>query len=181
MAALSGSFADLAKLGGRFRRIASGELLEEASRRLAAEAMTQLQLGFRKSRDPYGQAWKPLARRHGKPLLDTGRLRNSFTSVVTPTGFRIGTNVRYASYHQHGTKGRTKGSTRFQAVSKRGRFIAHGSKAASRGRSVRVRALNFRAGGGRIPQRMMLPEGKLGPIWARAFQRAARATVRKFK
>lgn len=69
-------------------------------------------LGFKDSRDPYGQPWKPLApatiarRRKGSstPLLDTGRLRNSITRRVLAggNGVEIGSNVIYAAIHNFG-------------------------------------------------------------------------------
>lgn len=72
---------------------------------------------FRGSHDPRGNPWQPLKyrqggkmrrgqygpRRAGKPLMKTGRLRASFSTAVTPNGFRIGTAVQYAGYHQTGT------------------------------------------------------------------------------
>jgi phage gpG-like protein len=33
-------------------------------------------------------------------LVDTGRLQNSFSTIVIPGGFAVGTNVEYAKYHQ---------------------------------------------------------------------------------
>lgn len=68
--------------------------------------------GFNQSRDPYGKRWKPLdseylANRSGlsnKPLIKTGRLRDSITYRVRGTDVELGTDVPYAKYHQ-GTDG----------------------------------------------------------------------------
>lgn len=152
-------------------------LYHRAKVRCAAAAIVELQLGFRESRDPYGTPWAPLKVRAGKPLLDTARLRNSFTIRFTDTGFAIGTNVAYAPYHQYGTGGRKADATRFQAVGKGGRFKAH---AKAKGKFVGVRALNFKAGAGGIPARPMVPEGRLGPIWGKAFEEAIARTLQDF-
>lgn len=145
--------------------------------RAAAAALTELQLGFRESRDPYGRPWAPLKYRKGKPLLKTARMRNSFTVRITPTGFRIGTNVAYAEFHQRGTQGRKAAMTRFMAAGKNGRFISHAKAGARKAGSVSVRALNFKAGTGGIPKRQMVPEGDPGPIWGKAIEGAVARTV----
>lgn len=63
--------------------------------------LTEVQLGFRSGRDPYGQPWRPPLR-GGQPLRDTGRLRDSFTYHVGSGELELGTNVRYARPHQQG-------------------------------------------------------------------------------
>jgi phage virion morphogenesis protein len=108
---------DLAKLDGliaTFRRAADPGMLEKMNRTIAENLVTQVRMGFRLSRDPYGTAWKPLkgARTRnkrggdrGKPLVDTGRLRGSLSySDVSPRGFRLGSNVAYAPVHQYGSR-----------------------------------------------------------------------------
>lgn len=81
-----------------------------------------IHLTFRDSVDPYGQPWTPLspvtiARRRkqsSKPLLDTGRLRNSISYAATRDEVRVftGTEVIYAATQQFGARkgqyGRTK-------------------------------------------------------------------------
>lgn len=80
-------------------------------RGIGADVVAEAQLGFRESRDPYGLPWRPLSprtvarRRKGssKPLLDTGRLRNSITyRLLGSTGVEIGSNTAYAAIHQFG-------------------------------------------------------------------------------
>lgn len=100
---LRGDFRKLDTLVVKLERLAKGGALDAMKKNLAAEALTQLRLGFRGSKDPYGNPWKPLKRRKGKPLDDTGRLRGSFTATPTSTGFRIGSNVTYAAPHQTGS------------------------------------------------------------------------------
>lgn len=72
------------------------------------EALTQVQLGFRAERDPNGQPWAPLKYRTGRILSLTARLRRSFNARVTGSGsgvrVSVGTNVKYAKFHQYGTR-----------------------------------------------------------------------------
>lgn len=86
--------------------------LKPAFEEIGAAVTSEVLLGFRNSVDPYGKAWakiKPRPTRKGgniagrdKPLLDTGRLRNSMTYNADKSSVRIGTNVVYAEQHQIG-------------------------------------------------------------------------------
>lgn len=186
---IKGDFAGLARLQAKLKSLASEDTHVRLANVLGAEAITQIQLGFRSSRDPYGVPWAPLKRRSGKPLLDTGRLRSSFSYNARRGSFVVGTNVSYAKFHQHGTAGRSKASQRFQPIDKHGRFASKtrsgrvivGSR---KGRGLRLargavsfKSLNFQAGGGAIPQRMMVPEGTMGRIWKAAFDATAKRFV----
>ena len=73
---------------------------------------------FESSAAPDGSAWAPLSsatvaikprRQNGKPLVDTGRLRQSITVEAGPRSFRFGTNVAYAGSHQLGARTRVFG------------------------------------------------------------------------
>lgn len=70
--------------------------------RIGAALVSQVQLGFKAGQSPYAQAWKPLKLRQGQPLRDTGRLRNSITSLPDQSGVTVGTNLIYAAVHQFG-------------------------------------------------------------------------------
>lgn len=234
---------------------------------MGAEALKLVQMGFRSSVDPYGQRWAPLQHRKGKPLLDTGRLRNSFSYQAYPDGFEIGSGASYAKFHQYGTNGRRSASTQRRFVNAKGKFttkekaVSEGKvamarslresfrtdrdqkradkiqarldrtlgkrakRAKSKGRGtkrhgpmtrdarlkaavgntknamaatrlrkqlaeikgrmasragknvVRVRFINHKAGSGKVPRRMMVPEGTLGPGWAQALEASARRFV----
>jgi len=90
-----------ANLGPAFREIGEG-------------VKSDAQLRFKDGQDPYGKPWAKLkaatiaARRKGKgvdqdkPLLDTGRLRNSIASRPGPSGVQVGSNAAYAAIHQFG-------------------------------------------------------------------------------
>jgi phage virion morphogenesis protein len=99
----------IARLGERARNLAP------AMREIGSGVVDDARLRFRDSKDPYGAPWQRLkastlaARRKGsgpgqaKPLLDTGRLRNSVTYRVDgPDAVVVGTNVAYAAIHQFG-------------------------------------------------------------------------------
>lgn len=42
-----------------------------------------IRLGFRSSTDPWGNPWRPLVVRKGKPLVDTGQMRSSIAARVS--------------------------------------------------------------------------------------------------
>lgn len=152
-----------ARLARRVRNAASPETYNRLKKAIAAEAVTQVQLGFREGRDPYGNPWSPPKFRIGKPLLDTGRLRSSFAAQITPTGFRIGSNVKYANVHQYGAVIRPKAARalRFPLGKGKGAKIAFAQKVT-------------------IPQRQMVPErGRLGRIWGRAFKAVYQRELRR--
>lgn len=95
----------LERLGERARD------LSPAMREIGAGVVADAQMRFKDSRDPYGAAWKKLARRtiaqrrgkSDKPLLDTGRLRNSISyQLLGQSAVQIGSNVKYAAIHQFG-------------------------------------------------------------------------------
>jgi phage gpG-like protein len=97
--------ARLRLLVNRLEAIANEALTRKVSVNLQEEALALVRKGFQTSTNPYGERWKPLKVRKGMPLIDTARLRNSFARrAVTNTGFGIGTNVAYMSYHQEGTR-----------------------------------------------------------------------------
>lgn len=179
--ALKGDFGKLVKIRAQVGRMADPMLMARLARVVGAEALTQVQLGFRQSRDPYGEAWAPLTRREGKPLLDTGRLRNSFSYRVHGGHFVVGTNVEYAAAHQFGTNGRRVASSRSMPTDESGRFMSRKSAGVKKGRKVQAlwhsfKRLNFKVGGGKIPARPMMPTGSrgLGKIWQEAFDETAR-------
>jgi phage gpG-like protein len=120
---------------------------------IGQEALFQSLMCFEKSRDPYGNRWKPLKMRAGQPLLDTGRLRNSLNvRVLSTTSLEVATDVKYARLHQFGgTVEAKKKALSWQANGKR--FFA---------RRVRV------------PARPYLPDSRGVPrSWAKAFNLVA--------
>lgn len=185
MGLTGGGLGGLKQLRRRLEIMRGPQTRAGLAKAMGAAALKELQDGFRKSQDPYGNAWKPLARNRArnakkggssKPLLDTGRLRRSFVVNPSSSGFTIWTKTKYAPFHQYGTGGRAKESVRLQPVSKRGRFVKRSKvgKMPKKAGATRVRALTFAAGSGKIPARMMVPSrsGGLG-LWRAPMQGAA--------
>lgn len=75
----------------------------EPMREIAGFMETEVSLGFRDSRSPYGEAWDPV-QRGGQPLVDKGILRNSINSQYGADFAEVGTNVVYGPIHQFGGK-----------------------------------------------------------------------------
>lgn len=99
----------------------------------AQDLKTLVDDSFDQSRAPDGTGWEPLKpatvrkRRRGssKPLVDTGQLRNSITSVALNASLRVGTNVPYAGVHQFGG-GRGIPARPFLPISSTGDFVERG-------------------------------------------------------
>jgi phage gpG-like protein len=105
---LQGDFGGLEDLQERIRKLAQPAFTAAVARRLTGTAIKLLADEFRGSKDPYGVPWKPLKRREGKPLLDTGRLRAAAVGQTAGQSsgaiVRVVIPVEYASYHQDGTR-----------------------------------------------------------------------------
>jgi hypothetical protein len=127
MAVLRGDFGALEDLQRRIREVTNPRFREEVAHRLAGTAIKLLADEFRQSRDPYGNAWKPVFRNRARdrrarsrraaagkkargdlPLVDTTHLRTAATAAAADTSsgstVRILIPVDYASYHQDGTR-----------------------------------------------------------------------------
>lgn len=60
-----------------------------------------IDLNFIKEGSELGKPWQPLANpTGGKILQDTGRMRNSFSSIITNTRVVISNSVPYFKFHQ---------------------------------------------------------------------------------
>lgn len=174
---MPGDAQALEQLAKRIGELAKGSAQKSIVKAIANAAIAQSLGCFRESRDPYGTAWAPLKSRNGKPLLRTGRLRSSI--AVQESGdasFRIGSNVRYAVFHQQGVdkvfkrKARTQEMLRRARGKKAGQFVKFNTKI--RGENLTASVLRFAAKDVHItiPRRQFIPDrGFLGPIWAKAF------------
>lgn len=92
--------ADLRNIQDVLNRFRS-DLLTPFLRDVGQRLVNDFKMGFRRSKAPDDTPWKPV-QRGGKPLIDTGRLRNSIHANVQPRKLEIGTNVKYAATHQFG-------------------------------------------------------------------------------
>lgn len=84
--------------------------LTPVMRVISEDLKTFIDSRFESSQSPSGAPWQPLKpatiarRRQGssKPLVDTGRLRNSISARPQKQSLEFGTNVVYAGTHQFG-------------------------------------------------------------------------------
>lgn len=154
---LRGDYAKLARLQTKLKDLAADDTRAQLSNVVGAAALSRVQLGFRASESPYGEAWAPLKiRAGGKPLLDTGRMRSSISYRPSSNGFEIGTNFVGAAVHQFGA----------EIVPKRGKFLRFRGKI--HGRTRRTTGWLF-ARKVTIPARPFMPNASRGipPTWLR--------------
>lgn len=104
MLRVRGNFGGLAKWIATFAALASSGLPESVHRQAAEAILTEVKLGFREGRDPYGKRWPKPKHRDGAPLRDRGLLANSWEQFTTSSGFEIFTDVEYAGYLHNGTR-----------------------------------------------------------------------------
>lgn len=104
MAGLKYDGRRLKQIQTRMKRLGGRQFRRELNTELGQDAMFLVHRGFETSADPYGRRWQGPKRRKGMPLLDTGRLRNSFSVRYTSAGFYLSSRTAYASYLQNGTR-----------------------------------------------------------------------------
>ena len=104
---LSGDFGALREFAGQLEKAGHSKALQELSENLAEEALDLVAEGFKGEHDPSGRSWKPKKKPDGRSILvgKTSRLRRGWHRKVANTrGFTIGPAVKYAGYHQFGTR-----------------------------------------------------------------------------
>lgn len=109
MSGVSGDFRALDALIGRLGKLGP-EMRGECAAVFAEQFRTLTSEGFDNATAPDGTPWAPLAprtvarrrKRSARPLLDTGRLRNSIAITSDADGVYLSTPVRYAATHQYG-------------------------------------------------------------------------------
>jgi phage gpG-like protein len=171
---IKGDFDALGELREQVKELSRASTRSTFSKLCGASALQLLQREFETSTDPTGKAWAPLKRRDGQPLLDTGRLRNSFgITHANSGGFTLGTNVLYAEVHQSGAT--IEHPPRVNAHNRRGRFVAR-SKTSRIKRAVRISYTGTFTT--KIPARPMVPENELPPRWQKAFEDEADELLR---
>lgn len=183
---ITGDFAKLGKLVDRIGGVASGEWMKNVlHKQFAREARTQVQLGFRQSRDPYGVPWEHTEWSSPKPLRKSGMLGNSFTSEPTDAGFVVGTSKIYARSHQEGLTIKAKPG-KVLAWKKNGgkavgftigqRTLKSGKVKSAKGAAIYDWAF---AKSVTLRKRMMVPEDSWGRIWAEAMRKVADVAWKK--
>ncbi len=106
MSGVKGDFVRLKQLATSLRK-ASKTARNDVLRVFAADVAYRVDRCFLRSENPYGGRWEPLKaetgrRAGGKPLLDTGRLRNSIHARAIQGGVRVSSNVVYAAIQNYG-------------------------------------------------------------------------------
>jgi len=109
MSGVRGDFRALSELITKLGR-ASTEVRDGCAAAFAEEIRTRVTDDFSAARAPDGSSWRPLSprtiarRRKGstRPLLDTGRLRNSIHVTHDASGVYVQTSVVYAATHNFG-------------------------------------------------------------------------------
>ena len=170
-----GDFTGLEDLRRRFAAMSGGGFREDVARACAEAATKLIDDEFRESRSPYGQPWAPLVLRPGgKPLADTGaHLRSTLTPKADSTGFTVSTPFKGAAVHQYGAVIRAKTSRGLRFRGKSVRTTLSGGKSGPLKKPKLTYGSWITKQQVTIPQRQYMPEGDLGPIWARALNDAA--------
>lgn len=86
------------------------EIRTQCAEVFAEQIKTLVSEGFDAAKAPDGSAWAPLSartiarrrKRSSRPLLDTGRLRNSIAVTHDANGVYVATPVVYAAAHNYG-------------------------------------------------------------------------------
>ena len=173
--ALEGDFAALEQIRADLATLASSAVRAEINANLVETARSLVATEFETSTDPYGRPWLPLKSRDGQPLLDTGRLRNSFGGDGSDaTAFRFGTDVVYAALHQYG--GTVKHGARATPRAKTGRFLSHSRAAKSTGKALAITFLPEHDI--TVPARQMMPEGDLPDAWLAQFRQVVEEEIK---
>lgn len=95
----------LAVVKKRFKQMQErSKMPKHAMDLIGAKAWKDVLNSFTVEQDEDGKKWKSLKYRKGQPLRDTGRLRNSIRWAANKDEARIFTKVKYAKYHEYGTK-----------------------------------------------------------------------------
>lgn len=158
---LTGDFSELDELVRKLQDIESGQARRDLVQNLAEESIELVHQGFEQSKDPYGNAWAGLEARDGKPLLDTGALRNSWHVVsFDDTSFKIAAGVWYAGVHQTGITITPREGTWDTPRGPRPRMLVF----TAYGRTVFAKEVT-------IPARRMVPDsGDLSDQWRSALE-----------
>lgn len=160
---LTGDVQELEFIRRGLAKLSTAETRHDLAELIAQAAKDRVAMEFDEHVDPYGHPWKALRSRDGQPLTDTERLANSFAFQAVGDTVRIGTNVAYAGVHQYGAT--------ITAKTKKGlRFRVGGARPRTSGQWVTKQAVT-------IPQRQMVPEGDLGPVWTADFEAEANAIL----
>jgi phage gpG-like protein len=151
----------------------SAPLMHQLSVSMGAETLTRVKSCFNTSTSPYGDRWAAVAR-GGKPLLDTGRLRNAFMNDSARGVIKITNPTKYANLQNYGGIVEAKGDYLTFPIKQQGSALAfRGGSVVKRGRStvswVRVKRVVINA-------RQFIPDSSRGmpPEWVARLTKVAK-------
>lgn len=169
--------AELRRIIGQMEELGRGRWKSAMAKSLGAESVKLVKDCFEQSRSPYGEKWKPLKYRDGKPLVDTARLRNATQDASTPQRVVVENRTRYAAIHNYGGRLKSKAiMSQTLSFNRRGRFAGRGQRAYS---SVKVRP--YTRGPVTIPARPFIPDARgLPASWETALVGVAEKVMERF-
>lgn len=139
---------------------------------IAKDISREIQKNFSAGVDPYGRAWRQLAKstikagRHPPPLTDTGEGRRSVVvKAAQGAGINIVVGVLYMLYHQFGGASHLRGPG--------------GSYRKRRKNKNFGRDKDRSAGRGNPPKRSFLPFERMPPKWEAIWEKHLKAMLRK--
>lgn len=143
----------------RFARALREELARlpsQIARDVSVKIGAEIQRNFDRGVDPYGRAWRPLAKstiergRFNPPLTDTGEGRDSISvEPASGAGIKILVGLTRMLYHQFGGKSHLRGGRRNRAFGT---------------------AADLSAGRNSPPKRSFLPFDRIPPRWVELYQ-----------
>jgi phage gpG-like protein len=140
--------------------LGDGKHREELAQATGAEMLALVKRGFDRSEDPYGRPWKSPVLREGKPLQDTGRLKNAFVFQASAEQVMLENSTIYAAAHQYGET----------VTAKQGKYLVF------RTRSKRWYSLAKAV----IPRRQMVPEDGVPPLWEERLRAVADKVLQSY-
>lgn len=100
------AMAKLADWAQRFEKAASRGHKSALTKEMSKETLDLIEEGFRKESSPTGQKWRPKKRPNGEQILvETGAMREGFTTMVGLSRFSVENTQPYANRHNYGWDG----------------------------------------------------------------------------
>lgn len=101
---ITGANKKLEELAARMKRVSTTLHKKGLYTELAAVMHKDVMRSFSNSKTPYGKPFAKLKSRKGKPLVKTGKLRESVKMFADSKRFGVATDLIYAATHNYGRK-----------------------------------------------------------------------------
>ncbi len=173
---LNGDFVKLKRVIHQAHQLAGKRWRRGVTKQMSEETVELVRGTFQRSTAPDGAKWAPLRKRRGRPLLDTGRLRNSVLRHSDADGYKVFTNVVYAALQNFGGTVSQGAREQVSFHNRRGRFISEKKTKRLKKWSSSLAKIGARSFG--VPARPFFPpQGSLPSGWARRLRRVASTYV----